>query len=101
MSEPRILGFEYFGPNSDGDRWARGLVYECRHYNRKHVVEFRPVIGPPLRYDTLAGMEEQPIAPGALIWNRVDGDTPEAITLSPSIQWVCCHCVIEKGRVLP
>lgn len=98
---PHVLGFAYFGPNSDGHRWARGLVYECRIYNRHHCVEFRPVIGPPLRDDTMPSMERQAINPGGLIWTRTEGETPETISLLPSIQQQCCHCSIVKGQVLP
>lgn len=102
MSAPRVLGFVYFGPNSDGQTWARGVVYECSTHRRHHVVEFRPVIGPPLRHDTDAAMTSQPlVGKGSLIWNRVDGDTPETISLLPSIQQACCHCTINKGLLLP
>jgi hypothetical protein len=98
---PRIVGFAYFGPNSDGTMWARGLIYECRVHNRHHCVEFRPVIGPPFRHDTQAALDSSPIIKDALIWERKSGETPETITLSPSIAQACCHAVIEDGRVLP
>jgi len=96
-----VLGFVYFGPNDDGSRWARGLVYECRHHARKHIVEFRPVIGSPLREDTDAAMGAQPLVTGNPWWIRTEGDTPETITLVPSIVQACCHAMITQGKVLP
>ena len=100
----KLIGFVYFGPNDAGMIWARGVVYECRIHNRKHSVEFRPVIGPPLREDTERAMASQPIADGNPIWTRVSGETIETIetiTLTPSIQQACCHCVISNGEMLP